>query len=123
MKLLQQHKDISQLSNFKTAATARWYFEVNSEDDLDQLKQVIDFAAAEDLKVLFIGGGTNMLFGFDEYSGVVIKNNLLGWDYDSKSRILESYSNDNIWEIAENLEIKHKQNLWHRFIGLPGSIG
>ena len=55
MDFLRQHIDISQLSNFKTPAGARWYFEVNSEDDLDQLKQVVDFAKSGDLKVLFIG--------------------------------------------------------------------
>ena len=57
-----------------------------------------------------------MLFAFDEYTGVVIKNNLLGWNYDSKSKILETYSNDNIWKIADDLELKYNQDLWHRFI-------
>jgi len=121
VKLLQQHKDISGLSNFKTPAKARWYFEVNGEDDLGDLKEVVDFAKSEDLKILFVGGGTNMLFAFDEYDGVVIKNNLSGWKYENK--ILESYSNEDIWEIAKELEVKHDQDLWHRFIGLPGSIG
>lgn len=54
MDTLQQYKDISQLSNFKTPATARWYFEVKSEDDLVELKQVIDFAYTQGLKVLFV---------------------------------------------------------------------
>ncbi len=123
MDFLEKNKDISQLSNFKTPAKAAWYFEVNSEDDLDNLKQVIDFAKSKDLKVLFIWGGTNMLFAFDTYNWVVIKNNLSGWNYDRENKILESYSNENIWEIAEQLETKHSQDLWHRFIGLPGSIG
>lgn len=123
MDFLEQHKDISELSNFKTPAKARWYFEVNSEDDLGNLKKVIDFARSEDLKILFIGGGTNMLFAFDEYDGIVIKNNLSGWTYDNENKILESYSQESIWEIAEELEVSKNQDLWHRFIGLPGSIG
>lgn len=123
MNILQQHKDITQLSNFKTPASARWYFEVKSEDDLGELKEVIDFAKSEDLKILFIGWGTNMLFAFDEYNGIVIKNNLSGWIYDHETKQLEAYSNEYIWEIAEELETKKTQDLWHRFIGLPGSIG
>lgn len=123
MDTLQQYKDISQLSNFKTPATARWYFEVKSEDDLVELKQVIDFAYTQGLKVLFVWWGTNMLFAFDEYNWVVIKNNLFGWSYDNETKKLETYSNEDIWEIAEELETKKEQDLWHRFIGLPGSIG
>jgi len=54
MDFLEENKDISELSNFKTPAKARWYFEVNSEDDLGNLKQVVDFAESEGLKILFI---------------------------------------------------------------------
>ena len=64
-----------------------------------------------------------MLFAFDEYNGIVIKNNLSGWTYDNETKKLESYSNEDIWEISEELETKNGQDLWHRFIGLPGSIG
>ena len=56
MNFLEKNKDISELSNFKTPAKAVWYFEVNGEDDLDKLKQVVDFAESEDLKRLFVGG-------------------------------------------------------------------
>jgi len=28
-----------------------------------------------------------------------------------------------IWELAESLETEHGMTLWHRFLGLPGSIG
>jgi UDP-N-acetylmuramate dehydrogenase len=28
-----------------------------------------------------------------------------------------------IWELAESLEKNHNITLWHRFLGLPGSIG
>jgi len=54
MNFLEKNKDISELSNFKTPAKTTWYFEVNSEDDLDKLKQIVDFAESEDLKILFI---------------------------------------------------------------------
>lgn len=54
---------------------------------------------------------------------MVIKNNLFGWSYDNETKKLETYSNEDIWEIAEELETKKEQDLWHRFIGLPGSIG
>ncbi len=32
-------------------------------------------------------------------------------------------SGQSIWELAESLEKDHAITLWHRFLGLPGSIG
>ena len=63
-----------------------------------------------------------MLFAFDSYDGVVIKNSLLWWTYDRQKKFLHSYGAESIWEIAELLEEKYNQDLWHRFIGLPGSV-
>jgi len=63
-----------------------------------------------------------MLFAFDIYDGIVIKNSLKWWTYDVETKILESYGCESIWDIAEKLEIDYKQDLWHRFIGLPGSV-
>ena len=40
-----------------------------------------------------------------------------------RNKILEIYSNELISDIAEKLEKRFGQNIWHRFIGLPGSFG
>lgn len=122
MNFLEKNKDITNLSNFKTLAKAKFYFEINDEHDLSKLIKVINFWKEENLKVLFIWWWTNLLFAFDFFDGIIIKNNLSGRSYDEKEKILESYSNEAIWEIAESLENDYKQDLRHRFIWLPGSI-
>jgi UDP-N-acetylmuramate dehydrogenase len=71
---------------------------------------------------LFIGSGTNMLFAFENFDWIVIKNNLFWWNYDEKTKILTSYSQEKISDLAEILEKKFEQKLWHRFIGLPWSV-
>jgi len=120
---LQKNINITHLSNYKTPATARYYFEVNEEPDIQKLSEIRNFCRQENIPYLIIAGGTNMLFAFDEYPGVIIKNNLLWWTYDDTTKILKSYSQESIWEISKELEDNYGQNLWHRFIGLPGSIG
>ena len=122
MKYLARNKDITQLSNYKTPARARWLFEIESEEDVDRIFEIVGWAKDEKIPVLWISGGTNMLFAFDSYEWVVIKNSLQWWTYDEHTKILESYGAENIWNIAEKLEIDYRQDLWHRFIGLPGSI-
>ena len=37
--------------------------------------------------------------------------------------ILQAHSADSIWNIAESIESDYQNMIWHRFIGLPGSIG
>lgn len=122
MKYLEKNKDIRELSNFCTPAVAKYFFELDSREDVDKVREVYLWAKKEKLPVLFVSWGTNMLFAFKQYEWVLIKNSLRWWNYNQETKILECSSACSIWEIAETLERDHNQDLWHRFIGLPGSI-
>lgn len=122
MEYLKENIDITNLSNYKTPAKARWYFEIQTQQDIDKLFEIIKWAKKKDLSILWVSGWTNMLLAFDIYNGIVIKNSLAWWTYNVDSCVLESSGADSIWEIAESLETDYGQILWHRFIGLPGSI-
>lgn len=122
LKYLEKNKDITSLSNFKTKAISKYYFEINSEKDLDNLVEINNFANKQKLKVLFVWAWTNMLFAFDEFDWIVIKNNLMGWEYNKETKILKSYSNELISDISKSL-YNSGQTLWKRFIWLPWSIG
>ncbi len=120
---LQKNVDITSLSNFKTKAFAKYYFNINSEKDIFKLREIKDFADKKNLKILFVWAWTNMLFAFDIFEWIVIKNNLNWWNYNKDLKILETYSNELISDIAESLEKDFWQKLWHRFIWLPWTIG
>lgn len=122
-KLLQQNVDITELSNFKTKAKTKYYYEINDIEDVFHLKDIMNFAQEEKLKILFVWWGTNLLFAFELFEGIVIKNNLKWFAYDKQKQILEVYSSESIWYIAQKLETDFGQNIWHRFIWLPGSVG
>ena len=122
MDILKQNVDITNLSNFKTKAEAKYFYEIESEDNVKILKNIFDFASKNSLKMLFIWWWTNMLFAFDKFEWIVIKNNLKWWNYYPEAKILESYSNENISQIAESLEKDFWQDLWHRFIWLPWTV-
>jgi len=122
MEFIKKDIDITHLSNYKTPAKARWYFEISWESDIDRLTELISWSREENIPVLWISWGTNMLFAFDTYEWVVIKNSLRWWTYDENTKIVESYGSESIWDIAEKLEQDYQQNLWHRFIWLPGSV-
>lgn len=121
-EILIKNKDITELSNFKTPAIAKYYYEINYRQDIDNLSNIYNFWINNNLKVLFIWWGTNVLFAFKKYKWIVIKNCLKWWKYDDNSKILESFSWDFISDIASSLILDYWQSLWKRFIGLPWSI-
>ncbi len=122
LNLLKENFDITTLSNFKTKAFTRYYYEINCRQNVDNISQILDFANENNLKVLFVWWGTNLLFAFELYNGIIIKNCLKWWTYDLDKKILEVFSSEKIWDIAESIEIKYWNDIWHRFIWLPWTI-
>lgn len=123
LDFLEQNKDITSISNYKTPAKAQYFYEITWESQIPELTKLFQYISENGFKHLTVWWGTNLLFAFDMFEGVIIKNSLMGWSYDEKTQILESFSNEPIWDIAQTLELRYNQPLWHRFIGLPGSIG
>lgn len=71
---LREHHDISVLSAFKTPARARYFFDITDASDIEKLSDVVAFSKASDLPYIILGAGTNCLFAFDEYDGIIIRN-------------------------------------------------
>lgn len=119
LKYFKKNIDISELSNFKTRAKAKFYYEINEEKDLNNLKEIFNFSLENNLKIVFVWWGTNLLFAFDIFDWIIIKNNLKWYSYNTDTKILEVFSNEKIREISEILEKDFCQNIFHRFIWLP----
>lgn len=119
---LEQSRDITHLSGYRTKTQAKYFFEITNEDDLQKLHTLYLFAQSEDIPLLIISWGTNLLFVQSCYPGIIIQNSLDGWRYDSDKQQLFAYSRASIWDIASDLETRYNMPLWHRFIGLPWSV-
>lgn len=76
---LIEHHDISRLSGFETPAKARYFYEYTGETDDVVLSEITRWAYQENLPILTIAGGKNLLLAFDEYPGLVIHNNSRGY--------------------------------------------
>ena len=120
---LTQNHEIWHYSGYQTRVFADYFWELADVTDLQKFAEIYQWARSEQIPLLIIGGGTNLLFASDRFEWVVIKNSLSGWGYDSEKKVLYTSSNESIWDIATTLEAKYNQSLWHRFIWLPGSIG
>ncbi|MDR0772542.1 MAG: hypothetical protein LBF15_06115 [Candidatus Peribacteria bacterium] len=52
--LLDQNRDITLLSGFKTKAVAKYYFEINTLENVFDLSEIHHFAKENNLPILFI---------------------------------------------------------------------
>jgi UDP-N-acetylenolpyruvoylglucosamine reductase len=116
LPFLSRHHEIGHYSGYQTRVFADYFWELTDLSELPKLAEIYQFALSTRLPLLIIGGGTNLLFATDRFGGVVIKNSLSGWSYDRETKILQSSSNESIWDIASALEATYTQPLWHRFV-------
>ncbi len=122
MDFLEKNKEIWDLANFKIPTKTKYFFEINSIDDVKKLKKINDFALKNNLKILFIWAWTNIFFAFEKFDWIIIKNNLTWFEYNKNTKILDIFSWELISDISLILEKDFWNNLWHRFIGLPWTI-
>ncbi|EKD66673.1 MAG: UDP-N-acetylmuramate dehydrogenase [uncultured bacterium (gcode 4)] len=118
---LEQNKDITNFSGYKTKAVAKYFFELKEKDDLEKLWEIVDFANKNDLKIIFLWWGTNILFAFDVFEGVIIKNNLK-W-FEVKNWILEVNSGESVVYLASKLEKDYGNLSLKPWSSLPGTVG
>ncbi len=118
---LIKDKDITELSNFKTKAKAKYYFEIHNRQDIKKLSDIYNYSKKNNINILFVWWGTNLFFAFDIFNWIIINNCLKWWLYNKEDKILESYSNELISDISKDL-YDNGQLLWKRFIWLPWSI-
>lgn len=123
---LREHVSISFLSSFRTEARVRYLFDVVTQDDALLLPEIYWFARETWLPVVLIGWGTNCLFAFDEYDGILVHNRLSGYSepYDHDGR---KYIRVQSGELSTALAVKLYQgysiSTLIPWVGLPGTMG
>ncbi|MGR3856162.1 UDP-N-acetylmuramate dehydrogenase [Chryseobacterium indologenes] len=96
---MQENFSLQPYNTFGVEAKARYFTEVNT---IDELKEALIFAKTQNLKLLFLGGGSNILLTRD-FDGLAIRLSLRG--------ISEEIINENeVWVTA-----KAGEN-WHEFV-------
>ncbi|KQT16945.1 UDP-N-acetylenolpyruvoylglucosamine reductase [Chryseobacterium sp. Leaf404] len=96
---MTEHFSLKPFNTFGVEAKARYFAEVNSQEELTQ---ALRHSSAQTLKLLFLGGGSNLLFTKD-FDGLVIKLNLKG--------ITEEVLNEN-----QVLVTAQAGENWHHFV-------
>lgn len=69
---VQRNKDITRLSVYRTPATTEYFFELSDRAELSILQQAIAEAKVANLPIIFVAGGTNVVFAFDHFPGLIV---------------------------------------------------
>lgn len=121
LNFLKKDIDISSLSWFKTKTSTKYYYEINSKEDITKLSLIYNFCKENDLSSIVIWEWTNIMFAWDIYKWVVIKNNLKWFKIDfNKAKI---YSWELISDFCLTLKNEYKIDNLYPWISLPWTLG
>jgi UDP-N-acetylmuramate dehydrogenase len=118
---IQENKSLKKLNTFGIDASARYFAECSS---IEQMKEVLNDTKFSKTRKLILGGGSNLLFTKD-FDGIVLKNNLKGIE-------LISEDADFYYVKSEAGEVWHEfvmHCINHNYAGLenlsliPGNVG
>ena len=96
---IQENFSLKNYNSFGVDVSAKYFAEVTS---LEELREALNYSKTESLPILFLGGGSNVLFTRD-FNGLVIHLDLKG--------VTEEISNEN-----EVLVISKAGENWHEFV-------
>ncbi|MBP6925687.1 MAG: UDP-N-acetylmuramate dehydrogenase [Candidatus Pacebacteria bacterium] len=112
---------LKQLNTFGIEAIAKYFFEINSIQDFQQLITTYEFNNHERL---IIGGGSNMLLTQD-IDGLVIKNNLLGKEIleEAEETVTVKIMSGENWHESVIWATDHGWGGFENLALIPGSVG
>lgn len=108
-------------NTFGIEAKAKYFADVSTINDL---RKVLVFRRQKDLPILFIGGGSNMLF-VDNFPGIVLKLNLKGIEFlkeDNDYVYVKSQGSEN-WHHFVEWTLEHDFGGLENLSLIPGNVG
>lgn len=122
LMLIKENISLSQWTTFKIGGRARYWSVVKT---FDELKNLVKWADKKKVKILILGGGSNVLISDNGFDGLVIKNEI------KKIEILAEEKNElrilvgSGIDLGQLIDFSIKNNLigLERLIGIPGTVG
>lgn len=108
------------LKNYTTAGVggpAKYFYKAAS---VEKLMEAVEFANKQNLPILILGGGSNLLISDAGFPGVVIKNEIKG--ILGFKQIFKIGAGTLLPELV-NLTISKKLSGFEKLVGIPGTVG
>jgi len=115
---IQENIELSKYTSFKIGGKASFFADVKNRQDL---VEALNFAKERQLKVLMLGGGTNMLIRDSGFDGLVIRNLMKGIGLEAEN-IIAAETGLTLPEI-NNFGYKNGLVGFEKLATVPGTLG
>lgn len=128
---VETDRDVTAFSAFKTPAKSAYFLEIRSKEDMPLLSEAVSAAKSSELPVAFLGDGTNCLFAFDRFPGLLVRNALSGRRFQNGEDVERGIGSASRFTVCSAEKVhpfafemaKAGDNALLPWIGLPGSFG
>ncbi|MCE9548783.1 UDP-N-acetylmuramate dehydrogenase [Candidatus Nomurabacteria bacterium] len=118
---IEKNYNLTKLNTFGIKATAKFFTEINSEEEL---REVFNLPEFKNNQKLFLGGGSNVLFTKD-FDGIVVLNKLKGIEIieENEKNVLIRSMSGVVWHDLVLFTVE--KGLWgiENLSFIPGSVG
>ena len=119
--IVKEYYSLKKLNMFGVDASAFFFIEADNEIAINE---ALSFCKTANLPVLFLGGGSNILFAND-FNGIVIKIGIKGikiLNETSEYAIVESYAGE-LWDDLVSFCVKKEFYGVENLSLIPGTVG
>lgn len=119
--LIEENIKLSAFTTLKVGGVARFFARIKNESDL---KEAILFARNKNIPVITLGGGSNLLVNDDGFSGLVLKNEILGVSFeDNGGGVVAKVGSGENWDLFVSSSVEKGFCGIENLSGIPGSVG
>ena len=114
---IEENYSIKDINSLRINQLAKYFCSIET---VEQFLEAIEFSKLNNLPILFIGEGSNIVFTKD-YDGLVIKNNIFG-KIEHDERIVEISSGEN-WHNFVDWSLSNEKYGLENLALIPGTVG
>lgn len=119
---IQENVPLAELTTFKIGGNARYFAEIKS---IDELVEAFEWVKDKGLGYFILGGGSNTIFSDEDYLGLIIKMNIMGFeviDEDESSSTIKVGAGED-WDETVKRTVDMNLSGMEALSGVPGNTG
>ncbi len=120
MLQIQQNVSLKNFNTFGVEASAKYFVEINHEDELVELFMDLQW---KQMQLLVLGGGSNMLL-INDFDGLVIHMNIRGFEHRiNHNEVYVEAGGGEVWNDLVNFCVAREYAGLENLSLIPGSVG
>jgi len=116
---IRQFVQLAQFTTLEVGGSARYFVDIHDEDELIK---ALEFATCESLPVLILGGGSNLLIPDAGFSGLVIRIDIRGIEWNEEGVAVTAGAGES-WDAFVEAAVDRNLAGIECLSGIPGLVG